>query len=116
MKKRKIETQFVVSEQQLDEKAVLDIAILNAAVTATSEAILETMEGTYQFECNAYELKLLADAKLNDRLIVRGKVMRFNTKSLVLKVSVFKVAETTELCLATGLFSYAVEEALPMAS
>ncbi len=116
MKKRKIETRFVVKEQQLDEREVLDIAILNTAVIETSEAILETMSLTYQFECNAYELKLLAAAKHNDKIAVRGKVMRFNTKSLVLKVSVFKVTGSTELCIATGVFSYTVEESLPMAS
>lgn len=106
MKKLRIEKEFVVTQQQLDDTEVLALEVLVTAISTTNELVLEKIALSYNYSQSAYELQLMDNAVLDEKVIVRARIIAFNTEKLRVKVSVFKEVNEKEFCIATAVSSY----------
>ena len=106
MKKLRIEKEFVVAQQQLDETKALALEVLVAELSAANELVLENVTASYDCKQTGYELQFIANASLGETVVIRARIITFNGTKLQVKVSVFKEVNKKEFCIATAVSSY----------
>jgi hypothetical protein len=102
------EYRFRISKNDVNNKRNLLPYILYDTMETTAKESLSLIKDSINFENNLFKLHLLKNATLNDELIIKPKVERFNNKEILLKIRVYKTTNKKLEMICNATFGYLI--------
>ncbi|MDY0781648.1 hypothetical protein [Tenacibaculum sp. IB213877] len=104
--------QFTVNKKQVSKKNVLKTSILYDKVEHSANLSVNPFkENLIEDGFKSFELTILNDAYLNDKLYIKNNIKKYNDSELELKVTVYKKSERNQDIICKATFGYSLEKA-----
>lgn len=109
LKKKSI--QFVVSKRQIGKNKTLKTSILYDKVEHSALQSVVPFTTHLTSSLKSFELDILQQAYLNDKLIITNNIQKLSNSELELRVTVVKKLEQQQDIICKAVFGYALQEA-----
>ncbi|MFD0991594.1 hypothetical protein [Tenacibaculum geojense] len=104
--------QFTVSKKQVSKKNVLKTSILYDKVERSANLSVNPYKAELIKDgFSSFELNIINNAYLNDKLIFKNNIKKYNDSELELKITVYKNSELKKDIICKATFGYILEKA-----
>ena len=108
---------FVVNEEKLNDRSVLSLCSMLAAVTNMTDDVIIALFGTLDFEqiiMRHFDLGITGDASLNDIVTLYSYINVYEEDRVVVKMVAKKQDGDKKIAIANGNFLFAIKNGVAM--
>lgn len=104
-------SQFTVSKRQIGKNKTLRTSILYDKVELAAQQSVIPFTTNLASNLKSFELDILQQAYLNDKLIIQNNIQKLSDSELELRVTVIKKIEQQHDIICKAVFGYALQKA-----